>query len=271
MNTMNQLLLPRSPRRAGLCGSGFTLIELLVVIAIIAILAGMLLPVLARAKQRALSIACLSNLKQLQICYVMYCQDNHDFVPLNHAVSTTSLQQSWVLGNAKTDLTTSNIEAGVLFPYNRSVSVYVCPADQSKTLPSAGLPLGVPRCRSYSIDYVLGGDDGLAYVINRAADIVHPVPSKKSVFWDEDYRSIDNGAFGILPKGNWSWWNQPASRHNRGCCMSFFDGHAEYWKWLDPSVLAVGVPVSPVGSAMATPPVPTTDRDLPRVQATTPP
>src|SRR5215469_5957338 len=61
----------------------FTLIELLVVIAIIAILAAILLPVLNRAKQKALAVDCLNNMKQLQTAYLMYVSDNEDRLPLN--------------------------------------------------------------------------------------------------------------------------------------------------------------------------------------------
>ncbi len=257
-----------SVARAG--SAAFTLIELLVVIAIIAILAAMLLPALAKAKERSLATSCLNNLTQLQLCYVMYIHDNDDQVPLNHAISTASLSDSWVVGNPKTDLTTSNIENGVLFQYNRSTKIYVCPSDHSKTTVSMGSPQGLPRTRSYSIDYALGGDITVPYRITRASEVKSPPPSRKSVFWEEDERSIDNGAFGIKPTGTWIWWNLPASRHDKRCCISFFDGHVEIWKWKDASVLAIGIPDPGPGVGMNVA-SPTMDRDLPRVQATTPP
>src|SRR3989442_12458467 len=104
---------------------GFTLIEFLVVIAIIAILAGLLLPALSRAKARAQSVVCINNLKQLQYAWLMYVHDNNDVMPLNIAGSFggggggwgTAAIGSWVVGNPKFDTTTSNIQSGVLFTY----------------------------------------------------------------------------------------------------------------------------------------------------------
>src|ERR1035437_4395010 len=82
----------------------FTLIELLGVIAIIGILAAMLLPTLAKAKEKARGIQCLSNMKQLQLCYQMFIGDNNDQLPLNVSSASTSTATnsgSWIGGNAQ--------------------------------------------------------------------------------------------------------------------------------------------------------------------------
>jgi prepilin-type N-terminal cleavage/methylation domain-containing protein len=141
----------------------FTLIELLVVIAIIGILSALLLPALAMGKKKTRTVSCLNNLKELQAGSCMYPGDNNDFLPPNNFVyifgtSTplcgTNLSDSWCSGNTRVDLTPSNIEAGVLFPYNNSPGIYHCPADLSKV---DGSPDRF-RQRSYDMSQSINGD-----------------------------------------------------------------------------------------------------------------
>jgi len=215
----------------------FTLIELLVVIAIIAILASMLMPALAKAKDKARIAHCLSNLKQLQYCWTMYLGDNNDFMVKNRRTSGggsyyRGSEGSWILGNAKYDLNTTNIENGVLFPYNRSVKIYPCPSDLSK---ATNLRTTIPRTRSYSLSGYLGGHPYEDYVTTRvkykSANLTTPSPTRIFTFIDEHQDSIDDGHFGFLPAPHENWYNLPSSRHKKGCNIAFADGHAEYWKW----------------------------------------
>ena len=222
---------PAGGRRGGAARSGFTLIELLVVIAIVAILASLMLPALGRAKGKALQAACLNHERQLTLCWTMYADDSDGRLAPNEASGEISLAGSWIEGDAKTDTTTRNLEKGMLFPYNRSVAIYRCPADRSKVSRFRNLP----RTRSYAMS------TGLAHLnpakipnpIYRASGIVDPGPSRASVFLDEDEWSIQNGALGIEPRHTREavFWNLPASRHQRGANLSFADGHAEFWRW----------------------------------------
>src|SRR5437016_6285112 len=111
---------------------GFTLIELLVVIAIIAILAAMLLPVLEDAKLRAQRVGCLSNLRQLQTSWLMYCNENNDGLPDNPKLpGTTNSGPAWVYGNMEMSSDAANLDlvrAGQIYSYSGSVAIYGCPA-----------------------------------------------------------------------------------------------------------------------------------------------
>ncbi len=247
-------------RNAGLRGrTAFTLIELLVVIAIIAILAGLLLPALSRAKAKAQTAQCLNHLKQLQMCWHLYNVDNGGNLVPNKAETplATTGPESWIAGSAKLDDTPTNIQRSAFFPYNSSAAIYHCPSDRSVVTGT-----GMLRFRSYAMSYPwMNGDreQGFIEINRKETDIRDPSPSLASVLWDENEDSIDNGGIGILPAGYRNWWNWPASRHNAGCTMSFADGHVEYWRWKDRWVLKFTGYGAPANAQ---------DRDLVRVQGT---
>jgi prepilin-type N-terminal cleavage/methylation domain-containing protein/prepilin-type processing-associated H-X9-DG protein len=212
----------------------FTLIELLVVIAIIAILAGMLLPALSKAKAKAQSIRCLSQLRQLQLCWQMYVDDNCGTMPINRCSNSELYSTStngWIMGDAQTDQNTTNLQNGVLFQYNQSTEIYRCPADRSKVL----LHPKLPRSRSYSIDSWLNGydSDGQFSKFVRESQLTDPGPAGTFAFADEHENSINDGLFGVLRRGLDFWLDTPANRHSQAASFSYADGHAgpQRWRW----------------------------------------
>ena len=212
---------------------GFTLIALLVVIAIIGILAGLLLPALSRAKTKAAGIRCTSNLKQLTLCWIMYADDNNDRLVKNYVNDPDSWIDGYVdrLPDAA-DL--NNIRNAKLFPYNKSVDIYLCPATKPVILSGQRV---VP-VRTYSMNGQMNGNRPLinapAAIITRSIAINKPPPAQANVFVDESQATIDDGFFAVpAAPSSWTWQNAPATRHGNGGEVSFADGHAEFWGWLE--------------------------------------
>jgi len=222
--------------------SAFTLIELLVVIAIIAVLASLLLPALAQSKSQARSIACLNNLRQLRLCWVIYADDHdgsllpNNFVNFGPTETLLTNGFSWCPGNTRIDSNTTNIESGCLFPYNRSTAIYHCPADQSKISGPDGTKLTKLRTRSYNMSGSLNCETPRAVIpdFTKFPEIINPAPTQVFVFLDVHEESISDAHFGIAPPGTQFgnvWGDLPADRHSRGCNLSFADGHVQHWKW----------------------------------------
>lgn len=235
-------------------GRGFTLIELLVVIAIIAILAGMLLPALARSKTKAHGIQCMSNLKQLQLVFLMYPDDNNDRLTSSgytSPVEATAWVNGWLDfdGNKpdNTDLTTLTDPARAKFAtYLKSPAVYKCPADRSAvTVPGRGL---VERIRSLSMGQQWAGPgdwlDPAGFGVNGTSKKYScyfkksqiDTPAMRFVFLDEHPDAINAGGFANMMVESPSAAriiDFPASFHNGAGGISFSDGHAEIRKWRD--------------------------------------
>jgi len=140
--------------------AGFALIELLVVVAVIAILAGLLLPALGRAKERAQGMGCLNHLRQLQIGFHLYADDNDGRLSPSEMHAGFQELPRWVAGAMSatnprdlTELTNRQIliepGPGHIGPYVPSAAVFHCPADRSRT--NLLRPRGPLRVRSYSM------------------------------------------------------------------------------------------------------------------------
>jgi prepilin-type N-terminal cleavage/methylation domain-containing protein len=232
------------------CMHGFTLIELLVVIVIIAILAALLLPSLSRAKSKAQAIACLNNQKQLMLGWIIYVEDDNDWlVPNNPPNTAGGTLPTWAKGDIRYGFPDgTNVDyligqrEGSLGPYVKSHRIFKCPNDRSTTTLADGR--SHPRVRSYSMNAFMGtrirGGSGVGDTIwtifMKRSDVNIGPRLELFVFMDTHEDRLTSSVFDLSNDIGWypeAWANLPASRHGGSGVLSLIDGHVEIHRWKD--------------------------------------
>ena len=244
-------------------GLGFPLVELLVVIAIIALLMGILMPALSRAREYGKRAVCLNYQKQLTASWMMYADDNGDKIVNGDAEEYGQFGDSpctapsgtyvsggihykerpWVMRDYDTPPCwaagavfgvtekQAQIKKGALYRFVKDVRAYKCPRAEAKEV------------RSFSVVDQMNVTVIGSAVLNTSVPLIKNRQMIKKTY--ERMIFVDDGGCVGTTMGGWTvtfekpprWWDPPSARHGDGTTFSYADGHAEYHKWLESSTL----------------------------------
>jgi prepilin-type N-terminal cleavage/methylation domain-containing protein len=232
------LIQRNSVRRARGVTGGFTLIELLVVIAIIALLLAILVPAVQMARERGQRVACLSNLRQLTLAWILYADEHEGKLVCGTGFSPMPVGQKilvpWV-GSAfeyprDHDALVANPAKGLLWPYIRELSVYRCPRGRpGHVLTYATVPGANTRQEGMYLPEGTNRVGSTVLKLTRLADIISPSAAQRAVFADVGQITDEFRTNYLSPA--WDMSGGPPTHHTGGMTLSMADGHGEYWKW----------------------------------------
>ena len=221
----------------------FTLIELLVVIAIIAILAAILFPVFARARENARRTSCLSNLKQIGLGIMQYTQDYDERYPggfegtMSPVTYVTQTKAGWPGRLFSTNGTRNRVcWMDMIYPYVKSVQIFQCPSQPDSNAATS-------YASSYGYSGAISGYDndhyGLGSPQRNIGNALSSVQRPAEVGMVLDYQSAYNlqnlpHAFGNDPAGLVAGKYPAKTPHFEGTSVCFADGHA---KWIKPAAM----------------------------------